>query len=69
MPNETSVSWIRVITSIETYLQGVQHMKYERMVTEVLQAPIPNAYTTMKTVKQKEENLLRVLHTGAWEEF
>ena len=40
-------------------MQALQHLKYEKMIAEVLSTAVPNAYTTIKTKQQQEKTYLR----------
>ena len=47
--------------SIFTYLQGSPPMSYECMIQETLSGEMPQAYTTIKTELQAEENMMGVI--------
>ena len=46
--------------SICTYLQGSPPLTYPRVLDTVMSGEMPQAYTTIKTEKQLEENLMGV---------
>ena len=47
--------------SIFTYLQGSPPMSYDQMIRETLSGEMPQAYTTIKTEQQAEENMVGVV--------
>ena len=47
--------------SIFTYLQGIPTMSYECMIQKTLSGKMPQAYTTIKTELQAEENMMGVI--------
>ena len=47
--------------SIFTYLQGSPPMNYDQMIRETLSGEMPQAYTTIKTEQQAEENMMGVV--------
>ena len=44
-----------------TYSQVSPHMDYEYAVRELLNSEVPQAYTTIKTEQQADENILGVI--------
>ena len=44
-----------------TYLQGSPPMDYEYAVRELLGSEVPQAYPTIKTEQQAEENMMEVI--------
>ena len=48
-----------------TYLQGSPPMSYECMIQETLSGEMPQAYTTIKTELQAEENMMGVIRARA----
>ena len=49
--------------SICTYLQGSQPLTYPKVLSAIMSGEIPQAYTTIKTEKQLEENLKGLLRS------
>ena len=47
--------------SIITYLQGSPPMSYAQMMRETYSGEVPQAYTTVKTEQQVEENMMGVV--------
>ena len=47
--------------SIFTYLQGSPPMSYAQMIRETYSGEVPQAYTTVKTEQQVEENMMGVV--------
>ena len=47
--------------SICTYLQGSQPLTYPKVLSAIMSGKLPQAYTTIKTEKQLEENLMGLL--------
>ena len=50
------------MVSFCTYLQGRPSLTYPRVVQAVLSGEMPHGYTTLKSEKQLEENLMGLLH-------
>ena len=49
------------LVSICTYLQGSQPLTYPKVISAIMSEEMPQAYTTIKTEKQLEENLMGLL--------
>ena len=47
--------------SIFTYLQGIPPLNYEQMIRDTPKGEMPQAYTTIKTEQQAEENMMGVV--------
>ena len=61
--NPLSMAVQMATVSIFTYLQGSLPMDYEYVIKELLGSELPQAYTTIKTEQQSEENMMGVIRT------
>ena len=50
--------------SIFTYLQGSPLMEYVYVITDLLSSEVPQAYTTIKSKQQSEENMIGVIRAS-----